>query len=115
MSWTLCTSGAAISKAGTNANSDIKISGAILAEWSNEVEGTINTITRKDWITNKASANFSGALADLASDLIATKIINYDMSGYTSRLEAQTMLDILNNNINKNFKALEDERNKEKM
>ena len=31
------------------------------------------------------------------------KIINYDMSGYTSRVEAQTMLDVLKDNINNFF------------
>lgn len=115
MSWSLCTSGAAIYKAGANANSDIRISGAILANWSDESEGQINTITRKDWITNTPNVNFTGILSDLVSDMIATKIISYDMSGYTSRLEAQTMLDVLNNNINRNLKALTDEKNKEVM
>jgi len=115
MSWTLCTSGAAIYKAGVGVNLDIRLSGAILALWSDEVEGTINAITRKDWITTPASTNTAGIIKELASDMIASKMIVYDMRGYTSRTEAQTMLDFLNNNITRNLKELQDEKNKEKM
>lgn len=117
MSWILCTSGSAVLKAGANANSTITISGSALAEWSNEAEGAICTITRKDWVADYSAvkANFRPVLADLASDMIGMKIINYDMSGYTSRAEAQTMLDVLDENINRNIKALIDEKNKEKM
>jgi len=117
MSWTLCTSGAAISKAGTGVNSDIRISGAILAAWSDQAEGVANAITRKDWIADYAGvkANFKGILSDLSSDLIATRIVNYDMSGYTSRSEAQTILDVLRDNIIRNIETLKDDKNKEVM
>ena len=109
MTWVLCTSGAATAKAGANAN----ISGALIAEWSNEVEGTINTLTRRDWITNPPTAKFSGALADLASDMIAMKIINFDMGGFTSRLEASTMLDVLRDNSSRILDALKEDKIKE--
>ena len=33
-------------------------------------------------------------LSDIASSYVAKEMINYDMSGYTSREEAQTMLDV---------------------
>lgn len=111
MAWTLCTSGAAVAKAGANASS-ITASGAVLSEWSDEVEGTINTRTRKDWTANFSSvgANFQGVLEDLSSDLIAMKIINYDMSGYNKLLEAQTMLDVLRDNAVKNLEYLEQQK-----
>jgi len=117
MSWTLCTSGAAIYKAGTNANSTVVASGSILQEWSDEVEGSIDTLTRKDWVASFASvaANFKPILTDLASDMIATKIINYDMSGYTSRTEVQTMLDVLHDNIIRNLNELKKQEIQENM
>lgn len=107
MSWTLCTSGAAVAKAGTNANSDIVVSGAILTGWSDEVEGTICMKTRKDWITSYASEStpIQGTISDLASDLIGIKIINYDMAGYLKG-EAQTMLDVLTTNSDTIIKDL---------
>lgn len=110
MSWTLCTSGAAIAKAGVNANSTIIASNATLAEWSDEAEGSINLISHKDWIANYAGigANFKPILADCASDIIAKRIIAYDMSGYTSRAEAQTMLDVIEDNLVKNIAALKE-------
>jgi hypothetical protein len=110
MSWTLTTSGAAILKAGLNANSSIITSGASLAIWSDEVESTIAGLTKYDWVFNYSNikTNFKFILDDTASGMIAKKIINYDMSGYTSRTEAQTMLDVLTDDINKNITELKD-------
>lgn len=117
MSWTLCTSGAAIAKAGASASSTITGSGATLAEWSDEVEGTICTQTRYDWVTNYASvgAKFKPILADLASDMIATRIVAYDMSGFAQLAEAQTLLNVLENHLSRNLAALKREQIKEKM
>ncbi len=115
MSWGLCISGQAIRKAGLNANSAITLSGAAMDKWSDESEGFINSETRRDWITNPASANFSGALADIASSHIANKIINYDMSGYTSRIEAQTMLDVNADIVRKGIAFLKLKEHQEKM
>ena len=80
-SWNFTTSEAAIAKAGAGADTDIIASTATLAKWSDQVEGKINSLTRVDWITNPATANFTGLLDDIASDLIAIKIINYNMRG----------------------------------
>lgn len=94
MTTTLCTSGAALHKAGLNVN----ISGAAFAdEFVNQAEGVIMVNTRYDWVTNYNSLT-SGAkllLQQTASDLAAIYLINYSMSGYTSRMEASTMLDVL--------------------
>ena len=110
MTWILCTSGAAVLKAGRNANSTITISGAALTAWCDQAEAQINTATRRDWITEVASTktNFAGILSDLCSDIIAIKIINYDMSGYTSKLEATTMLDVLRDNMIRNLEILKE-------
>ena len=94
MAWNMCASEAAIEKAGAHANSTIVASSATLARWSNQTEGNINAETRRDWIANPATADFLGALDDAASALIANKIINYDMSGFTSRAEALTMMNV---------------------
>lgn len=110
MAWTLCTSGSAISRAGVNANSTIVASGSTLAAWSNEVEGAIAGLTRRDWVTQFASLSGSVQylLGDTAASMIAKLIIQYDMSGYTSRAEAQTMLNVLDDLVVKNLSKLED-------
>lgn len=115
MSFNLTTSGACIIKAGKGANAAIVISGATLSKWCDQAEGTLNASTRRDWVTDTASAGFSGILDDTVSDIVAMKIINYDMSGYTSRQEATTMLDVLRDNIVRNTEILQQERNKEVM
>jgi hypothetical protein len=116
MSWTLCLSGSALAKAGANYNVALN-EGTMINRFSDESEATINAITRRDWIGLSSSTlqNFKGILDDCVSSHIAMKIINYDMSGYTSRAEAQTMLDVNNDIYNKTIAALNDEKVKEIM
>ncbi len=99
VAWTFCTSGAAIAKAGSQASSTAYTSGALMERWKDEAEAQINTLTRYDWIANYAGVgtNFKQMLADLCSDKIASKIINYDLGAYTVEI-ATTMLDYLKNN-----------------
>jgi len=110
MSWTLTTSGAAIIKAGPNVNADIITSGAFLAKWSDDSEGQIIAATRRDWVTDYASVptGVKGILSDVCSSMIAKQIICYDMSGYTSRQEATTMLDVHDDLVQKGFSTLKD-------
>ena len=117
MTWTLCTSGAIIHKAGLNANATVVASSAIMAEFYDEAEAQLNAITGYDWTTNYASVGtyFKNILADTVSDLSAMKVINYDMSGFSSRTEAQTMLDVLRDNILRNMDALKDDDKRGKM
>lgn len=117
MSWTLTTSGACITKAGLNANSAIIISGSALSRWSDEAEGAICSETRRDWVTDYASvkANFKPILSLACASYVANEIIKYDMSGYTSRQESQTMLDVNIDNYKRAIETLKDDKNKEKM
>lgn len=114
MSWTLTTSGAAIVKAGSNSNATIIASGAALQTWSDQVEGRIVAETRRDWVTSYT--NLSGAvqniLNDTASDLIAMKIINYDVAANPSRV-SETMLDVLRDNASSNLKILREFKSNE--
>lgn len=111
MAWTLCTSGAAIVKAGANANTTIIASGAALLNWSNEAESYICDVARYDVVTNLTSLTTQGKeiLQLLASSLIAQQIIGYDMSGYFSR-QAETMLDILQSRIDKVEKLIGEDK-----
>src|SRR3990167_1074101 len=100
MSFTLCTSNAAAYKAGADASATVLASTAILNEFADETEGFIEQETNTDWVSNYASLSTSikQALSDIASSLIAIKIINYDLGGYDTQRQVETLLDV-NDNI----------------
>jgi len=117
MSYTFASSYAIVTKAGANVNSTAAASSAIIAQFSDEAEGFVNTSSRYDWIANSGAigANFKPILAETISSLAAIKLICYDMSGYTARAEAESMVNILHNIANNNLKLLQDETYREKI
>lgn len=110
MSFNICTSQAIIRKAGANASATATASSALLADYCDQAESTICMRTRKDWITDWANVdtNIKPSVSEAVAAIAAMSIINYDMSGYTSRAEAQTMLDVLNNEASQIIKDLKD-------
>jgi len=122
MSTTLCTSGAAIIKAGANISTSINgltdpnnVSVGAVDSWINQAEAFISSNTRYDWVTNYASldANNKKILEEAASSLAAMYCINYDLSGYTSRIEAETMLDVLRDTVMRCLSLLRDKKTEE--
>ena len=111
MTWTFCTSGSAIAKAGTHANSTVIMDGTILDAWCDDAEGRICAECHTDFVS--ASGSYStqiiNALGDIASSLIAMNIISYDTTGYLTR-EADTLLNV---NDDKASKGLQILKNKE--
>lgn len=110
MSWTFCTSGQAIVKAGSNANSTITASNQALADWSDEIEAIICDVSRVDLVTNYASLKIYGkkVLQNITASYIAQQIVSYDMGAYGSR-RAETKADLLENDIQRGLKWLEDD------
>ncbi|HEC64030.1 MAG TPA: hypothetical protein ENI23_01910 [bacterium] len=83
--------------AGVNANATSKATAATDLYVLN-VENKINSLTRKKWSTAWATISSSegaGILTETGAALCAMKVIQSDMSGFTSRYEAETMLDYL--------------------
>jgi len=113
MPWRLCTSGAAIRKAGVNANSTIIASGAALADWSDEAESLASSIARVDLSGAWSSLTLVGKqiISDFCSSYIAQKIMIYDPLAYSNR-EMSIMLNVLENNISKAEKILKEDKNK---
>jgi len=108
MATTLALSGAVLFKAGANVSTaltEADYNYAIL-----QAEGYINSITKYNWNDNYAtlSADVKYILEDACSNLAAMYLIQYDMSGYTSRAEAQTMLDVLRDRASNAIKELKD-------
>lgn len=100
---TLTQSGAVLLKAGTNVSSDLTGTGAlgqtaddIIVSWINEAESHICAETKVNWIDiySTLDADLKKVLDAAASAWASERAINYDMSGYTSRAEAQTMLNV---------------------
>jgi hypothetical protein len=97
MTATLTTSGAVLFKAGTNVNTTLSISGAWIETYINQAESFINCITRYNW-TDKYSAlnaDVKLILDEAVSDLAAIYAIEYDMTAYNSRAEAELMMTVL--------------------
>jgi len=114
MSFTLCTSGSAVMKAGVHANSDATASGSMLASWSDEAEGRIEAETRRTWVDNYAglSTGIKGVLSDVCSSLIAMNIIAYDTTGYLSR-EADILLNVNDDKASSGLRILKDFKSNE--
>ena len=69
---------------------------AYINSYVSQAESLINVMTLKNWSDIYASLNadVKKILTVAASAYAANKVINFDMKGYTSREEAQTMLDV---------------------
>lgn len=112
MSFTLCTSGAIVIRAGANADATASTSAALLEQFSNEAEGFINTQTKYDWVANYASvgANFKPILAEACAAWAGKKLIAYDMSGYTGRGYAESMINILHDETMRDIAQIKEDK-----
>ena len=106
---TLSTSGAVKLKAGANAPTLTGAQYEILLE---KAEAFVAMQSKYDWVTNEAAipANTREILQEATAKLAAIDTINYDMSGFTSRLEAQTMLDVLWSKVVEIINLLRDDK-----
>ena len=116
---TFCTSGQVLIKAGKGVDSSI--SGGTLIKngdhavdiWIAAAEQTINGMCRYNFLTNYSSLVSGGKLIlqDVASDLAAINAICYDMSGYTSRVEAEDMINVRRDSALRGLAILRDKKN----
>ena len=98
-------------RVGTNANSDVRAAG-----WFDtiiiDVEAMINCVTRYDWsaadTATTLNASIRGILVDTSACLAAIEGISFDMSGFTSRQEAESMITVLRDRANFNIQILRD-------
>jgi len=100
-------------RVGTGASATVKAAG-----WFDtiiiDVEGVINVMTRFDWSTldsgTALNATVRGILIDTGASLAAIQGITWDMSGYTSRTEAEDMINVLRDTALRNISILRDEK-----
>ena len=83
-------------KVGTNASTVSNVV-AFIDDYMTQAESLINTATEINWSDAYAglNADVKGILKLAASAKAAMMVIQYDMSGFTSRQEALTMLNVL--------------------
>lgn len=108
MAWELCTSGAAIAKAGTHANSTIIASGSTLATWYDECEARLSGLIHTD--CTSLSTPISAACGDIISSMVAQNIVAYDTTGYLSR-EADTLMNLNDEIITKSLASISKKEN----
>ena len=92
---TITTSGAVVHKAGANVSTSV--TDDLYNEWIEQAESYLNNLTRYNWIDNYATLNedVKKTAEEFVACLAAIEAIKYDMSGYTSRVEAEDMINIL--------------------
>ena len=103
-------------KAGANASATSKAE-AYVNSYMTQVESLINAVCRFNFSDNYSTLNVDvkGLLKEVASDLAAIYVIQYDMSGFTSRVEAEDMVNILRDAALRGLAVLRDKKVQEFM
>jgi hypothetical protein len=98
-------------KAGANASATSKAE-AYVNQYMTEVESEINSTCRYNFSDTYSSLNADtkGLLKGVASNLAAIYVIQYDMSGFTSRIEAEDMINVLRDAALRQLKLLKDKK-----
>ena len=113
---TFCTTAEVERKAGANCSAVSKAD-TYTNQYVKEAEGLICSVSRYDWKTNYASvtAVYKELLREVASSLAAISVIQYDMSGFTSRVEAEDMINVLRDAALRGLGLLKDKKLKDSM
>jgi curli biogenesis system outer membrane secretion channel CsgG len=98
-------------KAGTKCSAVSKAE-AYVNDYMTQVESEINASCRYNFSDNYTSLNTDtkGLLKEIASDLAAIYVISYDMSGFTSRIEAEDMINVLRDAALRGIALLKDRK-----
>lgn len=77
-----------------------------------QAESFINSACRYNFTDNYSTLNddTKGVLNETASNLAAIYVITYDMSGYTSRVEAEDIINVLRDIALRNIALLKDKK-----
>jgi hypothetical protein len=113
MTETLCTSGAVKHKAGANASTTITEDAVIMTEFINQAEGDFIAATGVNWVDiySTMNADYKQTIENAVSCRAAVYVVNYDMSGFTSRQEAIHMINVLWATYQEGARILKEEKN----
>jgi len=112
MVWTgiMTTAESVAIKSGANASEDFTEAMALIA--CLQGESMVNVIARYNFSDNYATLNsdIKYLLDDIVSSFIAIQAICYDMSGFTSRVEAEDMINVLRDGMLRGLAILKDKK-----
>ena len=99
-------------KAGANASATSKAE-AYTNDFVAQAESFINVATRHNWSDDYSGLNVDtrDILKEVASNLAAIYVISFDMSGFTSRIEAEDMINVLRDSGLRALSILRDKKN----
>jgi len=108
---TFCINSDVVKKAGVNVSAT-SIAEAFTNNYIKQAEGRIMVTARSDLKSNYGTLNAETKelLREAASNLAAIYAIQDDMAGYTSRIEAEDMINILTFNLREALKLLADQK-----
>lgn len=101
-------------KAGAGASAVSKAE-AFTNRYVAQAESLINVVARKIFAVDQSAftalpAGTKKLLSEVASDIAAIYVITYDLSGYTSRVEAEDMVNILRDAALRGLSILRDSK-----
>ena len=101
-------------KAGANASGTSNTE-AYINDFMTQVESYINSVTRFNWSDayTGLDVDSKGILKEVASNLAAIYVIQFDMSGFTTRSEAESMINVLRDGAQRGLSLLRDKKAKE--
>jgi hypothetical protein len=107
---TLASTQDVLDRIGIHANATIAASTQIIARYIGLAEQVVCTETRVDWITgfSRVISPVKEELKSCVASHAAKQIIMYDMSGFSTRAEAITMLNVNQDEFVRTIKALKD-------
>ena len=97
-------------KSGAGVN--VAFNTAMMTAANLRAESTINCVARFNFSDAYAglNADVKGILSDIASSLVAIEAICYDMAGYTSRTEAEDMINVLRDGALRGLSLIRDKK-----
>jgi predicted butyrate kinase (DUF1464 family) len=98
-------------KAGAKASATSKAE-AYVNSYMTQVESFINVACRYNFSDKYTTLNadVKGILKEIASNLAAIYVIQYDLSGFTSRTEAEDMINVLRDAAIRGISVLRDKK-----
>jgi len=107
----LVLSGPTLIKAGANvsavmaADANLEVEQFIL-----EAQSLVNCVARFNFSDATLNADVQNIINEVVSNIAAIYCIQYDMSGYTSRIEAEDMVNILRDGALRGLSILRDQK-----
>ena len=98
-------------KAGANASATSKAE-AYVNDYMTQAESLINCVCRYNFSDNYSTLNTDvrGILKEVATNIAAIYVIQFDMSGFTSRIEAEDMINVLRDGALRGLSVLKDKK-----